>query len=59
MLLVLLVLVFDIFDHDCCAYSVSSKSMMVSVITVAAVADYGGSADFADSAGSDYFFYNC
>ena len=44
---------------DCCAYSVSSKSMMVSVITVAAVADYGGSADFADSAGSDYFFCHC
>ena len=45
---VLLALVFDIFDHACCVYFASSKSMMVSVIAIIAVADYGGSADFAD-----------
>ena len=28
----------DIFDHACCAYSVSAKSMMLSVITVIASA---------------------
>ena len=43
---------FDIFDHACCAYFASSNTMMVSVITVTAVADYGGSADFANCAGS-------